>query len=82
MKQSGLAGSCLNSIVLGFNKNVPVLGGTTLVLDAAVMKNIFVDPHMAWDKGGIACIWWGNFDRGADYLNFNAEDLDANTVPI
>ncbi|KAF9165424.1 hypothetical protein DFQ26_000169 [Actinomortierella ambigua] len=76
MKQPGKGNNvCLSSIVMGFNKDVPTLGGNTLVLDAAVMNYIFVDPHKAYDENGIACIWWGTADRAADYLNFDAYAL-------
>ncbi|KAF9118304.1 hypothetical protein BGW39_001300 [Mortierella sp. 14UC] len=73
--KDGSSGVCLNGIIFGFNKDVPVLGGKTLILDTSVMNYIFVDPHKAYDDKGIACIWWGVMDRGGDYLNFNAADL-------
>jgi hypothetical protein len=76
LKQPGKGNNvCLSSIVMGFNKDVPTLGGVTLVLDTSVMNYIFVDPRKAYDENGIACIWWGTADRAADYLNFDAYAL-------
>ncbi|KAG0196622.1 hypothetical protein BGX28_009917 [Mortierella sp. GBA30] len=75
LKQPGKGNVCLSSIVMGFNKDVPTLGGVTVVLDTSVMNYIFVDPHKAYDENGIACIWWGTADRAGDYLNFDAYAL-------